>query len=176
MKNGYEMKKAYIVWDRMMKHSSPKYVQTDHMCPPSKVCKEWRSFQNFAKWYEYYHAKWDNINDYGSLILDSSLLSPREMLCSPTTSLLIPIYLAEFLADKYKYKDSGNIGAIRTYNKNNPFRAYIKDLRGKLDYLGSFETKEGAAEAYNTARLKYAAEWRDKMTGILPQEAIENIK
>jgi len=160
---------SYNTWNNMIARCYDSKTQEKY--PTYKevtVCKEWHNFQTFAKWYEkqYKEEGWQ---------LDKDLLSTKIKIYSPSTCILIPQALNSFLTNVKNDNTSGEIGV--NFNKQtNLWRVQISTLEKGYTCLGYFKSKQVASLMYKLARKKEADRWKKEMTGILPQQAINNIK
>ena len=157
-------KRIYNSWYNMLKRCYDPSTQEQHSSYIGvTVDTSWFNFQAFAKWYsENYREGWH---------LDKDLLAVGEdKVYSPTTCIFLPRSLNSFLTRDRYTNSSGERGVSRAS------RGAGWTVSFSCKYLGSFNTKEEASEVYQKARAEQAAIWKEKMQGILPQEAIRNIK
>ena len=159
--------KIYKIWNRILQRCySEKYHKRHPAYKYATVCKEWHNFQIFAKWCEYNY-----IDGYD---LDKDLLG-GDKIYSPETCIFIPPALNAFLANNHSTNKSGYIG-VSWDNARNKWDACITDGNGKNNRIGYYTDIKDASAAYKAQRKIYAQEWRAKMNGILPQEAIGRIR
>jgi len=165
-----EHKEIYLRWRAMLSRAySVKY----HIKYPSykevEVENQWLDFQIFAKW-----SKENYVKDWE---LDKDLLNytNNKKLYSEETSLYIPGALNKFLANTMMNNSSGKIGCF-LHKTTKKYQVNISDMTGKTKYLGTRSTLEEASELYKAQREIYANIWKERMIGILPQKAVDNIK
>jgi len=133
------------------------------------VCKEWLNLQNFGKWMESSNYKdgWE---------LDKDLLSGDSKIYSPETCIFIPPELNTFLATKYSNNASGYIGVYWHKRQCRWIAQTSCVTTGSKQYLGAFLDIEDAAKAYKLGRECQVEVWVTKMSNILPDTALQNIK
>ena len=165
-KNGVGTK-AYVTWRGMIGRCY--YNKFSHLHPTYQrveVCDDWHNFQNFASWF-----KENYIPGY---CLDKDLLSDGKKIYSPESCLFIPVALNAFLPRLVHNHQDKATGVTWRFGK---WIAAINDMdTNKWLHLGNFNSKSEAVSAYNSKREEFAKVWRDRMRGILPDEAIKNIK
>jgi len=162
--------KAYKVWHGML---SRCYSNRSHIKHPSykdvAVCEEWLNYQNFAKWFEKesnYQEGWH---------LDKDLLSDGAKVYSPETCIFIPQALNSFMTNKQSDNTSGYVGVSWRRDRKR-WLASISDYKNHCQIcIGSFTTKEEAAEAYKNQREVHAKEWQNAMKGLLPTEVLARV-
>jgi len=159
----YENKhtKCYSLWKSMLRRC---YVNTQQEKQPTykncKVTKEWHNFQNFAEWFE---ENWKSkyMQDWQ---LDKDILIKGNKIYSPETCAFVPQEINKLLVKRDTKREDCPIGVVKLGNK---FNAQIS-VRGKLIYLGIFNTSEEAFEAYKVTKEKYIKEmteqYRDQIT------------
>ena len=127
------------------------------------VCKEWKCFQNFAKWFE------DNWKTYmQGWQLDKDILQKGNKIYSPETCCFVPVEINSLFIKADKSRGEYPIGV--NFNKRNKnFTAQINKYSNKI-HLGSFSTPEEAFEAYKTAKEEYIKEVADKWRGQITEQ------
>lgn len=163
--------KAYKSWAGIMERV---YCPKLHLKRPTykdvTVCEEWHNFQNFAKWF------YEESNYQDGWHLDKDLMSNSEKVYSPETCIFIPNALNSFIANRYVNNKSGYVGVCWDKEASR-WAAAIKLVNtGKTIKLGRFTTPEDASNAYEIARSIEANVWANRMSGILPEAAINSIK
>jgi len=162
-----KLTKAYKTCHDMMARCYSEKCQIKH--PTYKdvaVCEEWHNYQNFAKWFE------DNYVD--GYHLDKDLLSGDKKIYSPSMCIFIPQGLNTFLSNNHKNNNSGKTG-VMLHSRDKKWTG-AASLDGKSKSIGYFSVKDDAVLAYASLRREYSDIWKYRMTGILPKEAIENIR
>jgi len=165
-----KLTKPYQIWSGMIQRCYDKNTlkMSSKSCYVGvKVVDEWHNFQVFAEWFE--------LNYVGGYEIDKDLLSKEVKVYSPDTCLFIPKTLNKFLANTFSSNTSGHTGVC--YEKSSgKWSVSISNGEGKRLKIGRYKDIEEAAEAYTAKRAEFAEAWKEKMVGILPQEAIDNIK
>lgn len=171
VKNNGKITKEYYLWHGIMQRSyCDKYHKKRPTYTHTIVYEDWHNFQVFAEWCaDNYIDGWE---------LDKDLLSESDnKIYSPSTCVFIPSQLNSFLTNKKSGNLSGYTGVKRADSKRERWQARICCIyTSKLLSLGNYDTPEEASQAYQTKRAKYAEIWKERMMGILPQKAINNIK
>lgn len=133
----------YQIWDRMTKNHN------------INLCKEWRNFQNFAKWYE------DNYTT--GFNFDKTMLSDN---CeySPKTCCFVPKEFSN-ITKEFKNKKQGISIGVR--KQKSSYMAVFK-VNGVATYFTGYKTDEDAHSKYIEIRqqsIKDSAEkWKDKIS------------
>jgi len=161
--------KSYQIWHCMLQRCYDNKTQEKR--PTYKnivVCEEWHNYQNFTKWFkENYVEGWH---------LDKDLLLTGAGMYSPNTCVFIPQALNNFLTNNQTDNTSGYTGVSWRKGKGKWLAHISSRLEGRQICLGSFNTKEEAAKAYNERRKVYAEEWKQTMAGKLSMQALEAIQ
>jgi len=140
--NAYKRWTALIqrCFDKKWRYRHPHYKDVT-------VCKEWHNFQVFAEWFE---ANWKSWMD-SSWDLDKDILSKNSKIYSPSTCCFIPKEINGGITKLNKFKGDLPIGISKS---NNKFKVIIV-IKGKNNYLGSYDTLEKASSVYKEAKNKY---------------------
>lgn len=149
--------KEYSCWSGML---SRCYYEK-HQYSTYKGCsvhEGWHNFQVFAKYYE------DNYKtDYQ---LDKDLLFKGNKVYSPETCIFVSVDLNSFIAIGRKV---GKCKTGVTFNRSSGIKSYqarICNRTGKSTHLGTFKTEEDAYQAWLTAKLSQALEYKPEMDEI----------
>ena len=134
-------------YDKKTQERNPTYKGVE-------VCKEWWNYQNFAKWCR------DNFVEGWQL--DKDILCPTCKVYSPETCSFVPYEINNL------YKQIARENKIPT--GVNPRRGgYVANITidRKNKFLGDFDTKEEASQAYNRIKeqhiKKIAEQYKDKI-------------
>jgi len=160
--------KAYAVWQNMLGRCySEKLLLKNPTYKDVTVSEDWHNYQAFAEWFTQNYIE--------GFALDKDLLSGDIKMYSKHTCIFIPEGLNSFIAfaSFSSNNTSGNIGV--SWDKQNKKWYASISVNGKLKYLGNFKNKQEAAEVYAKAREEQANIWKERMKGVVPQQAIDNI-
>lgn len=163
--------KAYTVWHSMLTRCyDPKSLIKTPTYKDVTVHTDWHNYQNFAEWFEQsnYQEGWD---------LDKDILSSTgNKVYSEKTCLFVPHAMNSFITCRQSNNTSGFAG-VHFAKHTSKYEAYISiGSPSKRKHLGVFPNLKEASEAYRVARAVEAQAWKDRMIGILPKQAIDNIK
>lgn len=148
-------KKAYRDWNNMLQRcygisnfpSKPAYKEC-------VVCEEWHSFLKFREWFDENYIE--------GYVLDKDVLIKDNKIYSPNTCSYIPSFINAILLNCRSARGKYPIGVIK---HRNGFMARLCK-RGKLCYIGFYNTIEEAFVAYKRERKLYikeiAQEYYDK--------------
>lgn len=153
--------KEYDCWQAMLKRCYSEKKQ--ERCPTYRgcsVCKDWHNFQVFASYYETNHKE--------GYHLDKDLLFKGNKVYSPETCVFVPQHLNNFITDRVSKRGKYKVGVVfNKGSKSKPYQSQINNNNtGKLVYLGCFSTEDEAYEAWLTAKLQQALEYKPEMDDI----------
>lgn len=149
-----EVRVAYIHWRNMLvrcySEEYQKTKQSYHLC---SVCEEWKFFSNFLAWFR------NTENGYKSgYCLDKDILVKGNKMYSPETCCFVPPFVNTLLLNR-----KGGRGTLPIGVKANGRKFYSEiSIRGKIKYLGMFNTKEDAFAVYKQTRESYIKECADE--------------
>lgn len=111
------------------------------------VCKEWHSFQNFARWYEenYYEVDGEKMH------LDKDVLVRNNKIYSPNTCVFAPQRINNLFI-KHKYARTQLPIGVYHYKNTNKYISKYNDTPNNRKYLGVFQTITDAFNAYKYAK------------------------
>lgn len=137
---------AYQHWTSMIERCYGPNTAYGHPI----VCEEWRYFSKFKEWF--------NIRHVDGWHLDKDLFSNGEKIYSPTTCCLVPNEINALF--RKKERNDGLPTGVYLF-RDKKFTAHLGE-EGKAIYLGVFNTKEEAFQAYKVAKEAYIKEVADK--------------
>jgi hypothetical protein len=153
--------REYRLWQAMLARCYSEYLQERY--PTYKGCAVSENFKNFQ-----YFAEWCNTQKGFSELgwhLDKDFIGDGK-LYSEDTCVFIPTYL--------------NMLNTKIYNH------YFEDKRckyevrlsyyGRTKYIGSYESKEDAENAYNKAKTSYVSEMLSKLEGAVDSRVLVQLK
>lgn len=168
-KNGNRYTREFGVWKDMIDRC---YVRKEKFSAyrDVDVCKEWHNFQNFAEWCVN-QKSFNAVDDTGrTFTLDKDILRKGNRTYAPETCCFIPQEINTTLTLRRNHRGDSPLGVAPMYIKTTGKTRYTSSVQtgGKGSYLGSFDTPEGAFQAYKQVkenRLKFLADkWRDFIT------------
>lgn len=124
-----------------------------------RVCDEWLIFSNFKKWFDENYIK--------GFDLDKDILYPNNKIYSPQTCCFIPQEINTLVLNRGRDRGTCPIGVSKQGNK---FQAKI-NINGKNKYIGLFDTKEEAFDAYKYEKEKHI---KEKATDYYNRGLIDN--
>ena len=152
--------KAYACWESMLRRCYSKKFQEKRLTYKGcSVCEEWHNFQVFA---EYYKGNYKE----GSQ-LDKDLLLKGNKVYSQDTCVFVPSNINTFIIKCEARSGKCKVGVcLRVGRKSKPYMSKINNNTGKRLYLGYFSTEEEAYQAWLTAKLSQALEYKPEMDEI----------
>lgn len=156
--------KYYTLWRGMLMRCYDKAIQ--EKLPTYKdvtVCEEWKCLQNFAKWYEENY----NTEIMESWQLDKDILIKGNKIYSPDTCCFVPHEINMLFVAGKNNRGECPIGVYKCKDK---YRVQISIMGNRAIYLGTFNTKEEAFQAYKTAKEAYIKEIADKWKSQITEE------
>lgn len=154
----------YNVWYNMLRRCYDEKLQLNKTPTYAGclVCDEWHNFQNFAEWYNSNYPKGVDCKYH----LDKDLLGDGK-LYSPDTCCFLHKCINIALITKTKSVGYNPRGVCRDGNK---YQAKIT-IDGNVKFIGSFNTKVEAGNAYNDEKLKYILRLAEKYKGSISKRA-----
>lgn len=105
-----------------------------------KVCEEWHSYQNFAKWYE--ENKWDNELE---LCVDKDILIKNNKTYSPSSCILVTRRINSLFVNRKKSRGNYALGVNK---RGKIYLSRCGDGEGGREHIGAFSTEKEAFEYY----------------------------
>ena len=156
-------KDAYIVWHGIFNRCySPKLHTKRPTYIGCEVCEEWHNFQNFAEWY------YDNYYEVPeqTMALDKDILYKSNKIYSPDTCMFVPERINTLFVKCNSKRGTLPIGV--SYNKqNNKYQASCQGY-DHSEYLGLYDTIEGAFEAYKQYKEQVIKDMADEYRDLIP--------
>lgn len=132
---------AHYKWFRMLERCySERYLAKKPTYSGCCVCDEWLTFSNFEKWFS------DPDNGYCERYhLDKDILVKGNKIYSPNTCCFVPQEINSLFIKDNSKRGNLPIGVTNGYKRS--FVAQV-NFRGVIQYLGKYDTKEQAFNAY----------------------------
>lgn len=146
------MTNIYNTWHGMHKRCYSSKCLIKHVSyTECHVAKEWNNFQNFAKWFENNHIK--------EFELDKDILVKGNKIYSSETCCFVPKEINLLFVKRKNKRGDFAIGVNKHGLK---FQSSLSIGKGKVNFLGTFETELEAFNAYKIAKEDYIKEVADK--------------
>ena len=164
----YEDKKIYTRWIGILKRCySEKELKK---CPTYKdvfICKEWKIYSNFEKWYNenYYEIEGE------AMELDKDILIKGNKIYSPDTCIFVPHRINSLFTKSNKARGNFPIG-VTFHKAQNKYCSKINIL-GKRVSLGYSQTPEEAFYIYKKAKEDYIKQIADEYKDKIPKKLYE---
>ena len=169
LKASYNGKKCpiYYAWVRMFERCySKKFHRINPTYVGCTVSEEFKDYSKWREWYDNYQYKHDGWH------LDKDLLIKGNKLYSESTCVFIPREINQVLVKRTASRGKYLIGVTWCKTKK-AFKAQVRKNKGKLEYLGYFNTEIEAHLAYKQAKESYLKELADKYKDLLDPRAHE---
>ena len=154
----------YIIWYHMLERCYyPKLHERNPTYKDCKVEDYLLNFQHMSDWIEnnYYEIPGE------TMCLDKDILYKGNKIYSRDTCIFVPerINLLFVKSDKARGKNPIGVSDLPSGN----YRVDCNNGYGKLDYLGTYSTKEEAFQAYKNYKEKVIKEVIDSYEGRIPE-------
>ena len=169
LKASYNGKKCpiYYAWVRMFERCySKKFHRINPTYVGCTVSEEFKDYSKWREWYDNYQYKHDGWH------LDKDLLIKGNKVYSESTCVFIPREINQVLVKRTASRGKYLIGVTWCKTKK-AFKAQVRKNKGKLEYLGYFNTEIEAHLAYKQAKESYLKELADKYKDLLDPRAYE---
>ncbi len=156
----------YSKWKNMLKRCyDPKYHATHPTYIGCTVHEEWLRFSNFRKWMEK--------QDWQRNQLDKDLLVPNNRVYSAESCLFVSSAVNNLTIDSAATRGEYPIGVY--YNKHDGKYKASCSVRGKLQYIGYYDTVEAASAAYQDYKRQLIIITAREQTDIRIMKALLNM-
>lgn len=156
--------KCYIVWNGMLRRCHDKeYHKKEPTYVGCAIYDEWLNFQNFAKWYDKNYYEINNER----MALDKDILIKGNKLYSPETCIFVPQRINSLFTSRRNFRGELPIGV---YYRNKKFWARCNDGSGKDIYLGNFNNKIDAFNAYKEYKEKLIRQVAEEYKNKIPEK------
>ena len=152
---GERHKHIYRLWQGIIKRCNPKSWETIRYASYKGciICDEWKSFDNFFKWFN------DPKNGYkDGYQIDKDILVKGNREYSPDKCCFVPSEINNLLTKCNKSRGKYPVGVSKN---RNTFAAYISK-NSKQICVGTFKTPQEAFHAYKDAKEQYIKERAEK--------------
>lgn len=142
---------AYKSWINMlMRAFSESYQNRQPTYAGSSICEEWLSFMSYRAWWEsHYKQGWH---------LDKDFINPGNKHYHPDNCIFIPQWLSNIVSGHDAGRSRLGMGVSLDIRSNAIIARYTNPTTRKKVYLGSFETAQLAADAYQKAKIEAVME------------------
>ena len=161
--NGRDTDK-YKIWHGMlMRCYDPKYQERHPSYKGCKVEDHWLNFQNMGEWIEsnYYEISGE------TMCLDKDILYKGNKVYSRETCIFVPKRINSLFTKRDNARGDSPIGVYPVPSGN--YQVHCNNGYGKLDYLGTYLTKEEAFQVYKQYKEKVIKEVIDSYKGKIPE-------
>ena len=171
VKENNKLTDEYIIWNGMLRRCyDPKYQEK---YPTYEGCTVEEYLLNFQ-----YMAEWINKNYYEipdeQMRLDKDILCKGNKIYSRKTCIFVPERINNLFTKRDNARGKDPIGVDQLPSCN--YRVQCNNGYGKLDYLGTYSTKEEAFNAYKKYKEKLIKETIDSYKGIIPEPHYSRLK
>ena len=157
---------VYNVWRTLLgRVCTEKHREQFPAYADCEVCEEWLCYQNFAEWWNknMYHIGTERMH------LDKDILIKGNKIYSPNTCVFTPQNINKLFTKSNRTRGELPIGVYKVNGYDNKYASHFNSC-GKLVNLGTFNTIEGAFNAYKEAKEKEIKRVADEYKGKIPQK------
>ena len=161
----------FDIWYAMLRRCyDPKYHERNPTYKGCEVEDYLLNFQNMGEWIEenYYEVPGE------IMCLDKDILCKGNKVYSRDTCIFVPERINLLFTKCDKSRGDNPIGMYQLPSGN--YKAYCNNGYGKLDYLGTYSTKEEAFQVYKEYKEKVIKEVIDSYEGIIPEPYYSKLK
>ena len=159
--------KIHSLWRNMIERCyNEKFHQRQPTYIDCTVSDEFKDYSKWREWYDNYPYKQDDWH------MDKDLLIKGNKVYSESTCVFIPREINQVLVKRTASRGKYLIGVTWCKTKK-AFKAQVRKNKGKLEYLGYFNTEIEAHLAYKQAKESYLKELADKYKDLLDPRAYE---
>lgn len=157
-------KDAYVVWHGILNRCySPKLHAKRPTYMGCEVCEDWHNFQNFCEWYynNYYEI------DEQTMALDKDILYKGNKVYSPDTCMFVPSRINTLFVKCNSKRGDLPIG-ISYHKCTGKYQANCQGFN-HLEYLGLYDTIDGAFEAYKQYKEQVIKDMAEEYKDLIPE-------
>ena len=159
-----KLKREFKIWHHMLQRCyDPKYHETHPTYKGCKVEDYLLNFQNMGEWIEsnYYEISGE------TMCLDKDILYKGNKVYSRETCIFVPKRINSLFTKRDNARGDSPIGVYPVPSGN--YQVHCNNGYGKLDYLGTYLTKEEAFHVYKQYKEKVIKETIDSYEGKIPE-------
>ena len=159
-----KLKIEYIIWYDMLKRCyDPKYQEKYSTYKGCEVEEYLLDFQHMCEWLDknYYEVPGEQ------MCLDKDILNKGNKIYSRETCIFVPQRINTLFIKRGKSRGDSPIGT--TPNSSGNYQVQCNNGYGKLNYLGSYLTKEEAFNVYKQYKENLIKKTIDSYEGIIPE-------
>ena len=159
-----KLKREFKIWHHMLQRCyDPKYHETHPTYKGCKVEDYLLNFQNMGEWIEsnYYEIFGE------TMCLDKDILYKGNKVYSRETCIFVPKRINSLFTKRDNARGDSPIGVYPVPSGN--YQVHCNNGYGKLDYLGTYLTKEEAFQVYKQYKEKVIKETIDSYKGKIPE-------
>lgn len=150
---------SYRTWyDMFVRCYDTSFQEKESTYIGCEVCKEWYSYQEFAKWFEENYVE--------GYQLDKDILVKGNKVYSPETCCFVPREINLLLINGKKCRGSSPLGMSFSNGK------YVVRLSiyGKLTFKGRFHSKQEAFNMYKLSKESYIRDVANKYKDVISEK------
>ena len=162
---------GYVIWHHMLRRCyDPKYQEERPTYRGCTVEDYLLNFQHMHEWIDknYYEVPGEQ------MCLDKDILCKGNKIYSRETCIFVPQRINTLFTKGDNRRGKNPIGVSDLPSGN--YRVYCSNGYGKLDYLGSYSTKEEAFQVYKNYKEKVIKEVIDSYEGRIPEPFYSKLK
>ena len=162
---------GHNIWYNMLKRCyDPKYQERYPSYKGCEVEEYLLNFQNMSEWLDknYYKVPGEK------MCFDKDILFKGNKIYSRKNCIFVPERINLLFIKHDNARGDCPIGVNPT--SSGKYRAYCNDGYGKMDYLGTYSTKEEAFQAYKEYKENLIKRTIDSYEGIIPEPHYSRLK
>lgn len=159
-----KLHKYYYIWRNMLQRCyDPKYQKEKPTYKGCKVEEHLLNFQNMCEWLDenYYEIPGE------TMCLDKDILCKGNKVYSRETCIFVPERINLLFVKSDNARGNNPIGVTPRSSGN--YQVFCNNGCGKMDYLGTYSTKEEAFQVYKQYKEKVIKEVIDSYEGRIPE-------